>query len=78
MCLLYGVAMKEQAKPSRVNTVLLVIILVLNLVLGGITMMATLETNQDIVKIAKHLDSQAEVFAKMNTTFDQLQKAIAQ
>lgn len=41
-------------------------------------MMATLETNQDIVKIAKHLDSQAEVFAKMNTTFDQLQKAIAQ
>lgn len=41
-------------------------------------MMATLETNQDIVKIAEHLDSQAEVFAKMSNTFDQIQKAIAQ
>ncbi len=70
--------MKEQSKTSKVNTVLLVIILVVNVVFGGITMMATLETNQDIVKIAEHLDSQAEVFAKMGNTFDQIQKDIDQ
>lgn len=30
----YGCVMKEQSKPSKVNTVLLVIVLVINLVFG--------------------------------------------
>lgn len=38
--------------------------------------MVTMETNQDIVKIAEHLDSQASVFKQLESTMAALEKAV--
>lgn len=47
----YGCVMKEQSKPSKVNTVLLVIILVINLTLGLFIFNAQQAQSEKIEKI---------------------------
>ncbi len=71
MCLLYGVAMKEQTKPSKVNTVLLVIIILLNLAIGWVVIGTTLDTNARVAGIEDHMVKQTDLFQRLQDVFEE-------